>query len=203
MKLERLTLQLLSENCYLYHNGKECAVFDPGSDSKGIINVMNEKGLKASVILLTHCHFDHIGAVSGLAEYFNAPVMCHEADNVFLNDDFANAYGITVNIPKIDKYFTDNEIVDFFGDEIKVIHTPGHTPGSVCFYMQRDNIIISGDTLFLESIGRTDLPYGNFDDIKKSVKNKLYSLPDDVTVYPGHGFHTSIGHEKKFNPFIV
>lgn len=205
MKLERLTLKLLSENCYIYHNEENCVVFDPGSDYEHIKEYILSKNLKLSYILLTHCHFDHVGAAADLKEFFYAKIMCHKEDltTLKLANKSATYYGLEpVKIPEIDEFLEDNKVIDFFGSPIKVIHTPGHSTGSVCFYIQQDNILISGDTLFLESIGRTDFPTGSFEDIIDSIENKLYTLPDDTVVYPGHGFHTTIGYEKKSNPFV-
>lgn len=205
MKLERLTLKLLSENCYIYHNEENCVLFDPGSDYEHIKEYILSKNLKLSYILLTHCHFDHVGAAADLKEFFNAKIMCHKEDltTLKLANKSATYYGLEpVKIPEIDEFLEDNKVIDFFGSPIKVIHTPGHSTGSVCFYIQQDNILISGDTLFLESIGRTDFPTGSFEDIIDSIENKLYTLPDDTVVYPGHGFHTTIGYEKKSNPFV-
>ncbi len=204
MQIERLTLKLLAENCYIYHNEKECIIFDPGSDYEYIKSYINKKNLLVKLILLTHCHFDHVGAVCDLQEYFNTKVMCHKDDLVLLQsaNQSATSYGLMpVKIPNIDAFFNDNDIITFNDTNIKVIHTPGHSSGSVCFYVEEDKFLISGDTLFLESIGRTDFPSGSQKDIEQSIK-KLYTLPDDTMVLPGHGFHTTIKHEKEYNPFI-
>ncbi len=205
MKIERLTLRLLSENCYVYYNDKECILFDPGSDYEYINSFLESKGLNVSLILLTHCHFDHIGAVSDLKSKYNAKVLCHKDDlrNLETANRSMDYYGLgQIKIPEIDKYVIDNEIIPFGDVSIKVIHTPGHSAGSVCYYIEQDKILVSGDTLFLESVGRTDFPGGSQDDLVDSIINKLYVLPNDTTVFPGHGFHTTIGHEKEYNPYI-
>ena len=182
MQIERLTLKLLAENCYIYHNEKECIIFDPGSDYEYIKSYIENKNLSVKMILLTHCHFDHVGAVSDLKDYFNAKVMCHKDDLLMLksaNKSAANYGLMPVKIPEIDEFFNDNDIINFNEIEIKVIHTPGHSAGSVCFYVKDDGFLISGDTLFLESVGRTDFPSGSHDDLEKSIRTKLYILPDD------------------------
>lgn len=206
MKLERLTLRLLSENCYIYHNENTCVIFDPGSDYERIKEFILLKKLTVSFILLTHCHFDHVGAASDLKDFFKTKILCHKEDlyNLESANNSAKYYGLEpVKIPEIDAFVSDNEVIEFEGASIKVIHTPGHSTGSVCYYIEQDNILISGDTLFLESIGRTDFPTGSYEDIESSIRNKLYILPDDTVVYPGHGFHTTIKHEKLCNPFIA
>ncbi len=205
MQIERLTLKLLAENCYIYHNEKECIVFDPGSDYEYIKAYLEKKNLSVKMILLTHCHFDHVGAVSDLKECFNAKVMCHKDDLIMLKaaNKSAASYGLMpVKIPEIDEFFNDNDIISFNDAKLKVIHTPGHSAGSVCFYEEQDKILISGDTLFLESVGRTDFPSGSQAELENSIRNKLYALPDDTMVLPGHGFHTTIKHEKEYNPFV-
>ncbi len=205
MEMERLTLKLLSENCYIYHNDKECILFDPGSDFEYIKSYLEKKNLSVKLILLTHCHFDHVGAVSDLKDYFNAKVMCHKNEEVILKavNDSTSFYGVMpVKIPEIDKFIEDNDVIDFNNIKIKVLHTPGHSAGSVCFYIEEDNFLVSGDTLFLESVGRTDFPTGSYEDLENSILNKLYILLDDVMVLPGHGFHTTIKHEKPYNPFM-
>lgn len=205
MQIERLTLKLLAENCYIYHNEKECIVFDPGSDFDYIKSYIEKKNLSVNKILLTHCHFDHVGAVSDLKDYFNTKVFCHKDDIEMLNaaNKSAANYGLMpVKIPEIDGFLKDNEIISFNNTDIRVIHTPGHSAGSVCFYSAEDKFLVSGDTLFLESVGRTDFPSGSQSDLENSILNKLYILPDDTMVLPGHGFHTTIKHEKEYNPFI-
>lgn len=205
MKLERLTLRLLSENCYIYYNNGECIIFDPGSDFEYIKAYIDKHNLKVNSILLTHCHFDHIGAVSQLKKHYNTKVMCHQEDLMNLNtaNRSMEYYGLgSIEIPEIDKFVIDNELIPFQDTVIKVIHTPGHTKGSVCYYMEQDKYLISGDTLFLESVGRTDFPGGSHEELMDSIQNKIYTLPNDVTVFPGHGFHTTIEHEKENNPFV-
>ena len=136
MQIERLTLKLLAENCYIYHNEKECIIFDPGSDYEYIKSYIENKNLSVKMILLTHCHFDHVGAVSDLKDYFNVKVLCHKDDLLMLksaNKSAANYGLMPVKIPEIDEFFNDNDIINFNEIEIKVIHTPGHSASSVCF----------------------------------------------------------------------
>lgn len=205
MFLDRLVLKPIAENCYIYHDGKDCILFDPGSEYDVIKRYLEKNNLTVKKILLTHCHFDHVGAVAGVKKDYKPELICCIDDTPLLENvsEMASMFNVAdVEKPEIDKFVKDGDVIEFNGVDIKVISTPGHTAGSVCYYIESDKILISGDTLFLESIGRTDFPTGSYEDIEKSIKEKLYILPEDTLVYPGHGFHTTIGHEKMNNPFI-
>lgn len=205
MFLDRLVLKPIAENCYIYHDGKDCILFDPGSEYDIIKKFLENNNLSVKKILLTHCHFDHVGAVYGIQKDYNSETICCKNDIPLLDNlkEMTVMFNVmNVEKPEIDSFVNDGDIIEFNGVEIKVISTPGHTAGSVCYYIEHDKILVSGDTLFLESIGRTDFPTGSYEAIEKSIKEKLYRLPDDTLVYPGHGFHTTIGHEKMNNPFI-
>ena len=203
--IKRITVTPLHENCYVLYNGKDAIVFDPGGDYQVIKNYLEESSLSVNYILATHGHFDHTGAVADMKADYNAKFMIHGADEWLLKEGAAHSaiYGIdSYTTPIVDNLLTDGEIIDFLGGEIKAIHTPGHTAGCVSFYIESLGILISGDILFFESIGRTDFETGDSNAIITSIKEKLYILPDETKVLPGHGISTTIGHEKDYNPFI-
>ena len=164
-----------------------------------INQVLQENNAKLKYILLTHGHFDH---VAGLRPSSTKVVM-HKNDLKWLNsvNMYLPAFGMSdITIPEIDIFIDDNDILKLGDKEIKVIHTPGHTQGGVCYYI--DKMLFSGDTIFRESVGRCDLDGGDFDQIVESIKNKIYSLPDDTIIYPGHGQDTTVGWEKLHNKFL-
>lgn len=204
MKLERLIQSVLAENCYIYHNEKEAAVFDPGSDFDEIVAYLENNSLSLKYILLTHLHFDHVASVAKLRKKYNCEVLANKADLMNIGpSEYATLYGVdTISKEDITGFLNDNEIIEFADSKICIIFTPGHTKGGVCFYIESENILISGDTLFQSSIGRTDFPGGSFEEIEASIKNRLFTLPDETAVYPGHGFSTTIAAEKRENPYI-
>jgi glyoxylase-like metal-dependent hydrolase (beta-lactamase superfamily II) len=202
-----ITLQtgIYGVNTYIVYDdiSKECLIVDPSSDSDIIINKINSKNLLPKYIVLTHAHGDHIGAVKELKEKFNIPVLVHEDDYQMLMDPGLNlsksmSYG-PISI-KADNVLKDSDVISLGDETLRVIHTPGHTRGGICLFF--DNYLISGDTLFKSSIGRTDLYGGNYDDIINSLINKISILPDDTVVLPGHGPSTTIKDEKVKNPYI-
>jgi glyoxylase-like metal-dependent hydrolase (beta-lactamase superfamily II) len=199
----------MGQNVYLYFdetNG-EGVLVDAGcsdADAGGIAALVDEKGIVIKMVLLTHGHYDHIMGVYRIKQFTTAEVCCHEAEGEALENAEINRsaiHGINIEVTP------DNLLAD--GDEIKVgnailrvLHTPGHTPGCVCFYDEAHGNLFSGDTLFKETIGRTDFPSGSHEELIRHLKAKLLTLSDDTRVYPGHGGSTSIEHEKKFNPFV-
>ncbi len=205
MKLDVMILTELSENCYLLHDDNEGVIFDPGGDFNLIEEYLTEKNIKVKMILNTHGHFDHIGAVEELKKFSGAKFYMHK-DDAELLPEFAKSasnFGIeSFEPPVVDEYVVDGQVVAFNGVEIHVIHTPGHSKGSVCYYIPSESLLISGDTLFFESVGRSDFPYSNTRDLIRSVKDKLYTLPDETIVCPGHSCSTKIGYEKQFNPHV-
>lgn len=201
-----MALGMASANCYFvyYEGAKECLLIDAPGESERIVRAIEALELKAVAVLLTHSHFDHIGAAEALREKYNIPICCHEAEKDMLADPGLNltamvgrGYGI-----KPDRTFADGENVSLAGFEFKVIHTPGHTQGGACYYFEKDKKIFCGDTLFCESVGRTDFPTGSSGTLISSIKDKLFILPEDTTVYPGHNESTTIGHEKKYNEYV-
>ena len=206
IKIGRMTLGACATNCYfLYREGSsDVVLIDPADRGAELYEALKQKGLLVKEILLTHGHFDHIYGgqkmreVSGAKIYASAPekVVCQDA-HVNVSANFGRKCTL---IP--DEWLTDGRELELCGMKIKVIVTPGHTIGSTCYYLEEAGILVSGDTLFESSVGRTDFPTGSMNKLIASIKEKLFVLPDETKVYPGHGNITTIGAEKKFNPFI-
>ncbi len=193
----------LGTNCYVVtdENGS-AAVIDPGADADGIRRVLQEEGVQHGGILLTHAHFDHIGAVNALAD-LGFPVYCHTLDTPALQDGRRNLsafFGAPTAPIKNAVSLEEGDTVSFGGLTFTVLHTPGHTVGSVCY--QLGDVLFAGDTLFCESIGRTDFPGGNMRDMHASLR-RLASLDGNICVYPGHGEPTTIAHECQYNPYLA
>ena len=205
MIIEHLVVGPLAVNCYIVacKATKEAAVIDPGEEGSRILTKTELMGVKITSIINTHGHFDHIGANNYLKEHTDAKLILHEDDCDLLPmaAEHALRYGLTVTpSPKPDLTVSDGDIIKTGNLEIKVIDTPGHSPGGICLLVE--DSLFSGDTLFAESIGRTDLPGGNFKQLISSIKLKLLPLAPNTKVYPGHGESTTIGMEKQANPFI-
>lgn len=193
-------------NCYfVYEEGKKDAiVFDPADKGDILFRKLTDAGFTVRAMLLTHGHFDHIWGVNKLRDLSGAKVYAYEGEKELCEDAVKNVSGQAGREETVvaDVYLKDGEEITVAGMTCKLIATPGHTQGSCCYYFETDKLLISGDTLFQESVGRTDLPTGNYSALIHSVQDKLMSLSDDVKVYPGHGDETSIGHERKYNPFV-
>ena len=206
IKIGRMMLGVCQTNCYfVYREGSSKVIFiDPADYGDQIFKAMKDNGFEVAAILLTHGHFDHIWGCSRLRQLTSAPVYAYEGEEeVLLSSDLNVSAGAgRACTVKANTLLKDGEEVTIEGMTFKLIATPGHTQGSCCYYFEEANMLISGDTLFEESVGRTDLPTGSMSTLVRSVKDKLFELPDDVVVYPGHGDSTTIGHEKKYNPFI-
>lgn len=207
MIFESLEVGPLGVNCFILgcEETGQGVVIDAGGDARDIIAVVERRGLSIAHIINTHGHFDHIGANRALKERFGANLMIHAADIPLLGRaaDIAKAYGIPgENSPPPDTCLEDGMEISFGRLAMTVLHTPGHSPGGCCFYLEAEQKIITGDTLFADSIGRTDLPGGSHEQLLDSVRAKLFTLPDNVVAYPGHGPETTIGHEKRHNPYF-
>lgn len=195
----------LETNCYMiYRKGQnKMVIVDPGDNGMFLLNKCWELSMTPEVILLTHGHFDHILGVEDIKRAFpEVKVVAGEEEKEMLEDPALNLsadYGRPCKVDA-DQYVKDGDILSFAGISFQVIYTPGHTSGSVCYLIEEEEALISGDTLFLESLGRTDFPTGSQSMIVKSIKERLFPLPEDTLVYPGHGEITSIGHEKVKNP---
>ena len=197
------TVGMVQTNCYYLHleNKPETIVFDPGDLGAEIYDALTAQGLTVKAIFLTHAHYDHILGVAALREKSGAPVYASAAEKRLCSDPSFNlSRGCTVTP---DAWLSDGQILDSAGIKVRMIDTPGHTEGSCCYYIDgAQHILISGDTLFEQSVGRTDLPTGSMSALVRSVKEKLFVLPDDTEVYPGHGGATTIGFEKENNYYI-
>lgn len=188
-------------NCYIIFTYDEAVIIDPAAESNKIIKAIEDNNLKPSKILLTHAHPDHFGALEEIRDKYKIDAYVCKNDEEMLEKrsrDLKKMLGMDSYI-KADQYYSEGDAISFSGGDIKVIETPGHTPGGVCLMI--DDILISGDTLFYRSIGRTDLPGGDYDVLMESLE-KLTKLDDGVIVLPGHGQETQIGFEKAYNPFL-
>jgi glyoxylase-like metal-dependent hydrolase (beta-lactamase superfamily II) len=210
IKIDFFTFNPLGENTYLLTNEKqEALIIDPGfyfaEEENTFKNFISDHNVKPVQLLNTHCHLDHVFGNEWVRKNYGLELYIHEGEKKVL--EFApatgNMYGLGFTNYKGAFHFIDEGDKIFLGDdEIEILFTPGHSPASICFYCRAQNFIIGGDVLFNESIGRFDLPGGDEQTLYKSIREKLYVLPDETIVYPGHGEPTTIGHEKKYNPFV-
>lgn len=207
MKKYRVPVGPLETNCYLVLNEdtKAGIVVDPGADADRIMDFVKELDMKVEAIFITHGHSDHIGGLSGVRAATGAPVYISEADAEALTSAKKNlsAYmGFKLTCEPADKFFVEGEDVEAAGYTFKIFATPGHTPGGVCIYNEEEKVVFAGDTIFCESIGRTDFPGGSYKQLLNSIKTKLLVLPKEVVLLPGHGEPTSVEWEKSRNPFL-
>lgn len=205
IKIGRLTLGVCQTNCYfLYREGQKEVVFvDPADKGDSIYEALREKGFAVAGILLTHGHFDHIWGAQKLRELSGAKIYALDAEEALCLDAGLNVSKMAGRActVKPDILVKDGEEITVADICCKVIATPGHTGGSCCYYVEEAGFLVSGDTLFQESVGRTDFPTGSMSEIVRSIKERLFCLPPDTKVYPGHGEQTTIAYEKEYNPF--
>ena len=204
MKYEVLPIGPIEANCsILWDDPAQAWVVDPGADGADILGFMKKRGLKAGMIVLTHGHFDHISAVNEVLAQFPVPVYLHKGDAAFAFSPM-NAmppYRPTARPATLKTDKADGDTISCGGLTARLLHTPGHTPGGWCLYFESENLLVAGDTLFAGSIGRTDFPGGNQDQMEASLR-RLKALPDDTRVICGHGPQTTIGVEKRSNPYL-
>lgn len=210
-QIKDFTFNPVQENTYLlYNEHHKCVVIDPGcyydDEREELKSFINLNKLQPKMLINTHCHLDHVFGNKFIAEEYNLTLQAHPSEEAVLQ--MAPASGLMFNLP-FDNYtgsinfIEEGDTITLGEDELKVIHAPGHSPGSICFYCEKQHFIIGGDVLFLNSIGRTDLPGGSHETLIKNIREKLFTLPENVIVYPGHGPATTIGEEMKSNPYLV
>lgn len=206
MRMERFVIGPIGTNCYVLVNEetKEVVIVDPAACPDEMVSHVKAKGYVPKAILLTHSHYDHILGIDEWVLLYPMPVYVHEEEKELLEDPALNlsayrAGGYTYQHAEPVK---DGDVLELAGFQIQVIHTPGHTKGGCCYYIAKEEVLISGDTLFYHSVGRSDLPTGNMAELVRSVKEKLFCLPDEVMVYPGHDRATCIADEKMYNPYV-
>ena len=206
MKYEMVVVGALETNCYLVYceETRSCAVIDPGADHEKIIGAVADLELKPVIVLNTHGHVDHIGANSDIIEKYGVPLAMHKADTGLLQVSDYIELSLLLgarNSPAPDRLLAEGDEVRVGNQALRVIHTPGHTPGSIGFL--HDGLLFSGDTLFCGGVGRTDLPGGSWKDLERSIRERILTLPEDTIVLPGHGPHTTVGQERGSNPFLT
>ena len=213
LKVGRFTLGVCATNSYYVFDEEKtdsegfrhAVFFDPADKGDKIYEELYNNKILVDLILLTHGHFDHILGAEKLRELSGAEVVSLDKEQALCGDVFLNLSnqfgGGTTIVP--DRFASDGETITAAGFSVSVIATPGHTSGGCCYYFKDEGILMSGDTLFEESVGRTDFPTSSLSELVRSIKEKLFILPDDTIVYPGHGDVTTIGHEKQYNPFVV
>ncbi|WP_064091511.1 MBL fold metallo-hydrolase [Rossellomorea aquimaris] len=208
MNWKQMPLGPLQTNCYiLWSNQKNCLIFDPGGEGEKLIQWLEEQQLTPLAIILTHAHFDHIGAVDVLRERYSIPAYIHEKEAQWLLDPSLNGsqlfmMGELIRLKPADYILTTEKELVLNEFSLQLFETPGHSPGSISYYVQKVGIVLAGDTLFMGSIGRSDLPGGDHKELLKSIHDKLLTLPEETLVLPGHGPQTSVRDEMDSNPFL-
>lgn len=206
MRMARLMVGAIATNCYIVsdENTKKAFIVDPGGSPEKIKNKVAEAALTVEAILLTHGHFDHVMAVDELRDYYGVKVYLGEAEREVIADPQLNVSAMfgTPMATTADVFVRDGEVLQIAGFQIQVLATPGHTKGGVCYYLKEQGVAFSGDTIFQCSVGRTDFPGGSQGELSRSIREKLFVLPEDTQLFPGHGDSTVVSYEKKCNPFV-
>jgi hydroxyacylglutathione hydrolase len=209
MKIDRLILGAYETNCYILREGaaaKDCLIVDPGLGAGQLINFLKEHELNPVAVVLTHGHIDHIAGIAALrTEFADIKVYIHKLDAKMLTEadhNLSTLAGVQFSADPADLIVEGGDAIEQVGIKLQVLHTPGHTPGGICLYSKDERIVFTDDTLFADSIGRTDFPNGSMTQLLDGIKEKLFTLPDETKVYPGHGPITTIAREKEHNQFF-
>ena len=205
MILEMLTVGPFQENCYVIGDGETGAIVDPGDEATRIALAVEQTQLEIDRILVTHAHIDHVGAVGALADEYACPVLMHAEAEPMLEQLPTQAMMMGLRfgkVPTVDRYVEDEEVLEIGELRLRSLYTPGHAPGHLAFYIENEELLLSGDALFAGSVGRTDLFGGDMEVLLRSINERLLTLPDETRVYPGHGPQTTIGTERAHNPFL-
>ena len=209
--IKMFTFNPVEENTYLLCNeDKQCCIIDPGcytDDERRILqdHIMKNE-LRPTLMLNTHCHFDHVFGNKFIHDTYGLSLQIHEKEKIMLEYASRSASGYGLDFISYEgpvQFIAENDIIRLGEDELKVLFIPGHSPGHIVFYCEKQGFVIGGDVLFKNSVGRTDIPFGDFDQLISGIRSKLFTLPDETVVYPGHGGETTVGEEKKYNPFLT
>lgn len=210
MKIDRLILGAYQTNCYVLRNSEtatDCLIIDPGLEAGDLLDFLDQHKLNPVAVALTHGHVDHMAGVATLRQgYPNIKVYIHRLDAKMLTEPRHNLSalaGVMFRTEPADVAIEDESTIEEAGIKLDVLHTPGHTPGGICLYAKDEGIVFTNDTLFADSIGRSDFPGGSMAQLVSNIKDRLFTLADDTRVYPGHGPETTIAHEKAHNPFLL
>ena len=209
MKIDRLILGAYQTNCYILcrsEAAQDCLIIDPGLEAGELIDFLEEYRLNPAAVVLTHGHIDHTAGAAVLRENFSdIKIYIHKLDAKMLTEPQSNLSALTGGLfstKPADFSIEEGDVIELAGIKLEVLHTPGHTPGGICLYSKDEGIVFTDDTLFADGVGRTDFPGGNMTQLVRSIRQKLFTLPDETVVYPGHGPVTTIREEKAHNPFL-
>jgi glyoxylase-like metal-dependent hydrolase (beta-lactamase superfamily II) len=207
-RVDTIVVGSFEVNCYIVwdEKSKDLVIIDPGDDAPSIINRVAATGATPRAILLTHAHGDHIGGVTEIRNKFGIPLVAGVNEKQYLSDPMFNLsgqIGLPISVAPAERWVADEETVSFGSLSFRVLFTPGHTSGGICFLDETEGNLFCGDTLFQSSIGRTDFPGSSFKDLLLSIQNKILSLPDEIVCYSGHGPRTTVGAERRSNPFLL